>query len=480
MDDNKIKFDSSGAMTALAPPAKDPMTGGPMSGAGAPPAPTTAPMPPRTTADFHAANRDALNSSIASIIKTPNMNGDTLSAISGLAKNYFNAAKAHVMGNFTAPQSVPGTGAVANQPTPPATTGGPMSAPAVPATTSTAPAPGAGPMSPITALGNDVAGATSGYMKGNWEQPINFGGPRPAGQDWAIPPQEREPVMLRDAVTGENNLVGYSGKGRPGYYRGQDGRLYIDSSTIPQGYTSEDIAKIISENYANMGSMSSAESGTAGLMNAQVSEESKPVMAQAAMDKAQYALENASTMGQLKVTQAEVARLRAEEQQRHDKAMEGIGENRVQGVADRAGSAMAPGGKTAIANMKEFQKEASAFLVRSGALNKKSGKLNPAILQHDDYYGIYKLAHQYGIDPATAFDTMKLPYTPGPGQPWTGVYKPPVTGGGPKAAARPAPKAATPAGIPPQAMAQLKEGHTTVFKNGQAWTLQNGQAVRVK
>ncbi len=44
------------------------------------------------------------------------------------------------------------------------------------------------------------------------------------------------------------------------------------------------------------------------------------------------------------------------------------------------------------------------------------------------------------------------------------------------------PQAAQPAQsqLPPQALAQLKEGQATVFANGQAWTLQNGQPVRLK
>ena len=35
-------------------------------------------------------------------------------------------------------------------------------------------------------------------------------------------------------------------------------------------------------------------------------------------------------------------------------------------------------------------------------------------------------------------------------------------------------------GLPPQAAAQLKEGHNTKFGNGQVWTLQNGHPVRVQ
>ena len=34
--------------------------------------------------------------------------------------------------------------------------------------------------------------------------------------------------------------------------------------------------------------------------------------------------------------------------------------------------------------------------------------------------------------------------------------------------------------IPTQARAQLKEGYNTTFKNGQVWTLKDGQPVRVK
>jgi hypothetical protein len=43
-----------------------------------------------------------------------------------------------------------------------------------------------------------------------------------------------------------------------------------------------------------------------------------------------------------------------------------------------------------------------------------------------------------------------------------------------------APKASAQATLPPQAKAQLRDGVTTTFKNGQKWTLQNGQPVRVQ
>jgi hypothetical protein len=40
--------------------------------------------------------------------------------------------------------------------------------------------------------------------------------------------------------------------------------------------------------------------------------------------------------------------------------------------------------------------------------------------------------------------------------------------------------AAEPGSLPPQAIASLKEGQVTHFKNGQSWTLQNGNPVRTK
>lgn len=42
------------------------------------------------------------------------------------------------------------------------------------------------------------------------------------------------------------------------------------------------------------------------------------------------------------------------------------------------------------------------------------------------------------------------------------------------------PAATTPGAIPPQALAQLSEGHITTFGNGQHWTLQGGKAVQVQ
>ncbi len=48
------------------------------------------------------------------------------------------------------------------------------------------------------------------------------------------------------------------------------------------------------------------------------------------------------------------------------------------------------------------------------------------------------------------------------------------------AAANPSHNAGMPAGLPPAAMARLKEGVVTRFSNGQAWTLQHGQPTQVQ
>jgi hypothetical protein len=55
-----------------------------------------------------------------------------------------------------------------------------------------------------------------------------------------------------------------------------------------------------------------------------------------------------------------------------------------------------------------------------------------------------------------------------------------INKGGNAPASSPAPAAPPASGLPPQAVAQLKEGVETAFRNGQVWTLKDGQPVKVR
>jgi len=116
----------------------------------------------------------------------------------------------------------------------------------------------------------------------------------------------------------------------------------------------------------------------------------------------------------------------------------------------------------------------------SGAIHTLKGMLSRQMtdmaLQYHGATGRSDFARRYVAPDVANYLEINPEGAPPNAMPPTGAPAPASTS--PTTSASPA--GGNTAALPPQALAQLKEGFHTTFGNGQVWTLQNGKPVRVK